>query len=132
RRTSGERTGGGAHVGTYHLSVGTSAAAQIWAQAPSARGAHLLLRRRLPDRKLSAPPRSGFRRAFRREFLSFRYKSLRLFRSRGGLRRLPGPRFHGRQDALLRDLLHLRLALSDLRLPRHRSRAERRRRLRVL
>src|SRR5262249_359832 len=50
------------------------------------------------------------------------------FRPRGGLRRRARSSVQGHGDAVLRDLLHVGLALSHLGLARHRARAQRRRR----
>ena len=103
------------HGRAHHLSVGRSPAAQIRPQAAGSRSADLLLRRRFPDRELSAPSGLELRRAVRRQFLSLRDAGLRLFRSRRRLRRLARARLQGHQDALLRRLLHFGLAVSDRR-----------------
>ena len=103
--------------------TGSSAATSRTATAPT-----FSLRRRFPDRELSALPGHVLRRALRRQFLSLHDPRDGLFRSRGRARRRPGQGLHGHRDALLRDLVHLRLAVPDLRLPRHRARAQRGRR----
>ena len=55
------------------------------------------------------------RRALRRQLLSLHHPGDGLFRSRRGPRRLLAHAFKGIGDALLRDLLHLRLAVPDRR-----------------
>ena len=92
------------------------------------RRADLLVRRRFPDRELPALSGPVLRRALRRQFVSLRDAGDGLFRSRGGAWRHPGQGVQGIADALLRDLVHVRLAVSDLRFPRHRARAQRGRR----
>ena len=66
------------------------------------------------------------------EFLSLHDAGDGLFRPRRGLWRIACERLQGLADPVLRRLLHLRLAVSDERLARHRARAERRRRFRFL
>ena len=77
---------------------------------------------------------SGFfvRRALRRQFLSLSHARHGLFRPRRRLRRHGGQRLQGHADALLRDLIHLRLAVPDGGIARHRARAQRRRRARLV
>ena len=127
-----ERARRRAHGGAYHLSVGRGPAEQVRPQAPGPRGADLLLRCRVPDRELSSLSRHELRRSVRRQFLSLRDAGLRLFRSRGGLRRLARARLQGHQDAVLRRLVQFGLALSDRRLTRDRACAQCRRRLGLL
>ena len=90
----------------------------------------VLLRRRLPDRDLSAPPGLDLRRAVRCQFLSLRDAGDGLFRSGGRLRRLARACLQRHEDPLLRRLLHLGLAVPDQRLAGDRACAERRRRFR--
>ena len=78
---------------------------------------------------LSASSGHDLRRAVRPELLSLHDAGDGLFRSRGGLRRIARQRIQGLQDALLRGLVHLRLAVSDPGLAGDRPRAQRRRRI---
>ena len=104
----------------------SGAAPQVRPQPPGPRRADLLLRRRFPDRELPALPGPGLRRALRRQLLSLCHARDGLLRPRGRLRRRPRRRVPGHQDALLRDLVHLRLAVPDIGFARHRARAQRR------
>ena len=106
-----EGTGGGAHGGAHHLSFGRGAAAQIRPQIAGPRRADLLLRRRFPGRKLSAPSGLDLRRPLRRQFLSLHDAGLRLFRSRRRITAARWRRPSRHEDPVLRRLLHLRLAL---------------------
>ena len=86
---------------------------------------YVLVQRRLPGRKLSAPPGLDVRRPLRRQQLSLHHARHGLLRSRRRARRRAGQRLPRHQDALLRRVVHQRLALSDAREPRDRARAER-------
>ena len=57
------------------------------------------------------------RRALRRQLLPLPHPGDGLFRPRGRPWRRAGQGLQGHQDAVLRDLLHLRLAVSDRRIP---------------
>ena len=74
------------------------------------------LRRRLPDRELPAPPGPSLRRPLRRQLLPLHHPGDGLFRPRRGSRRRARRRLPGHADALLRDVLHLRLAVPDRRI----------------
>src|SRR5262249_37030265 len=82
--------------------------------------------------ELSAPPGQLVRRALRRQQLSLSHPRDGLFRSRGRLWRRTGARVQRYADALLRDLVHQRLAVPDLGIARNRARPQRRRRARVV
>ena len=77
--------------------------------------ADLRLRRRFPDRELSAPPGHDLRRPLRRQLLSLHHAGDGLFRPRRRLRRRARRRLPRHEDALLRRLLHQRLAVPDRR-----------------
>ena len=95
-------------------------------------GALVLLRRRLPGRELPAPPGLDLRRPLRRQQLSLHHAGHGLLRSRGRARRRARQRLPRHQDALLRRLVHQRLALPDAREPRDRAGAQRGRRQRLV
>ncbi len=79
-----------------------------------------------------AAPGFDLRRPVRRQFLSLHDAGDGLFRSRQGLWRTAGECLSQLADALLRRLLHLRLALPDLGEQGGRAGTERRRRQRLL
>ncbi len=132
RHQSAPRARGGAHGRAHHLSLGRGAAPQVRPQVPGPRESDLLVRRRFRGGILSAPPGLVVRRALRRQFLSLSHPRDGLFRSRGGLRRAGGQCLQGHADALLRGLVHQRLAVPDLGIARHRACAQRRRRAGVV
>ena len=125
RHGAAQRPRRGAHGRAHHLPVGGGAAAQVRPQPAGPGGQDLQLQRRLPGRELSAPPGLDLRRPLRRQQLSLHHAGDRLLRPRGRARRRAGQRLQGHQDALLRGLLHQRLALPDAREPRDRAGAER-------
>src|SRR5262249_6260045 len=108
------------------------AASQVRPPLPGSRQSEVLVRRRLPGGELSAPPGQQLRRALRRQFLPLSHPRDGLFRPRGGLRRRPGQGLPEHADTLLRDFVHLRLAVSDGGFARHRARAQCRRRAGIL
>ncbi len=132
RQGAAQRPGRGAHGRAHHLPVGGGAAAQVRSLPAGRRGQDLQLQCRLPGGELPAPPGLDLRRPLRRQQLSLHHPRHRLFRPRRRIRRRAGQRLQGHQDALLRGVVHQRLALSDAREPRDRARAERRRRQRQL
>ena len=75
---------------------------------------HLRLRRRFPGRELSAPPGIELRRPLRRQLLSLHHPRHGLFRPGGRAWRRAGQRLPRHAGALLRHLLHQRLAVPDL------------------
>ena len=114
-----------AHI-TYLSDDG--AAPEVRPQPAGPREADLRLRRRLPDRELSPPPGDDLRRPLRRQLLPLHHPGDGLFRPRRRARRPARQRLQGHADALLRRLLHHRLALPDRREQGGRARAQRRRR----
>ena len=125
RQGAAQRSRRGAHGRAYHLSLRGGAAAQVRALPAGPRRQELLLQRRLPGGELPAPPGLDLRRPLRRQQLSLHHAGDGLFRPRRRARRRAGQRLQGHQDALLRGLLHLGLALSHAREPRDRAGAER-------
>ena len=124
RHRAAQRPCRGAHGRAHHLPLGGSAAAQVRAQPAGPGGEDLQLQRRLPGRELSAPPGLDLRRPLRRQQLSLHHARDRLLRPRRRARRRAGQRLQGHQDALLRRLVHQRLALSHAREPRDRAGAQ--------
>ena len=125
RHRAAQRPRRGAHGRAHHLPLRGGAAAQVRAQPAGPGGQDLQLQRRLPGRELSAPPGLDLRRPLRRQQLSLHHAGDRLLRSRGRARRRAGQRLQGHQDALLRGVVHQRLALSHAREPRDRAGAQR-------
>ena len=115
RHQSAPRARGRAHGRAHHLSVGRRAAPEIRPQIAGPRESDLLVRRGFRGRILSAPSGHFVRRALRRQFLSLSDARDGLFRSRRRLRRRAGQCLQGHADALLRGLVHQRLAVPDRR-----------------
>ena len=113
RQAPGKGPGRGPHGRAHHLSLGGGAAPQVRPQPAGPRGADLRFRRRLPDRELSAPSGHDLRRPLRRQLLSLHDAGDGLFRPRRRPWRPARRRFCRHQDALLRGLLHQRLAVPD-------------------
>src|SRR5580704_15210790 len=126
RHQSAARARGGAHGRAHYLFVGRGAAPQIRPPLPGPRQSDVLVRCRLSGGILSAAPGHYFRRALRRQFLSLFDPRDGLFRSGRRLRRRRGQCVSRRADAVLRHLVHQRLAVPDLGIARYRARAQRR------
>src|SRR6266481_5001683 len=98
------RPRGRPHGSPHHLSFRAGAAPQVRAQSSGSPRRYLWLRRRLPSRKLSAPPGQHFCRPLRRELVSVYYPGDGLFRSRRRARGGVGERVQGHALALLHHL----------------------------
>ena len=110
---------GRAHGRAHHLPVRGGPAPQVRPQPAGAPRPDLRLRRRLPGGELPAPPGLDLRRPLRRQLLSLHHPRDGLFRPRRPSTAACWPTpSAGAQDALLRGLVHHRLALSDAREPR--------------
>ncbi len=115
RQGAAQRARGRAHGRAHHLPVGGRAAPQVRPLPAGPLQAHLLLQRRLPGGELPAPSGLDLRRPLRRQQLSLHHAGDGLLRSRRRARRRARQRLPRHQDALLRRLLHLGLALPDAR-----------------
>src|SRR5579871_3601336 len=115
---STSRARGRPHGRAHHLSVGRRAAPEIRSAHAGPRPADVLVRRRFPGRELSALSGLVLCRALRRQLLSLFDARDGLFRYRRRSQRLGGACFPRRQDAVLRGVVHLGLAVSDLRVAR--------------
>src|SRR5712664_1976372 len=98
----------------YHLSLGRSAASQVRPADAGPRSADVLVRRGFPGRKLSALPRLFLCRALRRQQLSLSDAGDGLFRHRRRPKWGAGAGVSRHPDAVLRGVVHQRLAVSDL------------------
>jgi homoserine O-acetyltransferase len=106
--------GRGADGGAYHLSLRRRAASQVRTADAGSRFADILVRCGFPGRKLSALSRLVLCRALRRQQLPLSDAGDGLFRYRRRPWRRAGEGVHRHQDALLRGVVHVRLAVPDL------------------
>ena len=98
----------------YHLSLRRRAAPQVRAADAGSRSADIFVRRGFPGRELSALPGLVLCRALRRQQLSLSDAGDGLFRYRRRSRRRAGAGVSRHQGAVLRGVVHQRLAVSDL------------------
>ena len=112
RHDPAPRARGRAHGRAHHLSLRRRAAPEIRPQAAGPRDLDVRLRRRFPGRELPAPPGLDVRRPLRCQQLSLHHARDGLFRPRRRLWRRARQRLQGRQGAVLRGLVHVRLAVS--------------------
>src|SRR5712691_13553265 len=127
RHQSAPRARGRPHGRAHHVSLGRRIAPQVRPPLSGSRQPDVFLRCRFPGGKLPAAPGHHLRRTLRRQFVSLPHSRDGLFRHRGGLRWRRRQRLQEHADAVLRDLVHLGLAVPDRGVARHRARAQCRR-----